>query len=799
MFGKKLLLCIYLLLGQFSFSEFIHGPNFYGGVTIYKELKANWPAFTFWVGNVNGQPYVKHLFDGHLQIFPCGPLKALLVANEGSKELCIYHFINNDGSNIKQKNQGSKSYKNANGRYQAHIEKGVNSLLPRYGINRFDVIVGVDGELFSQPQPRTKNTTDGEYGPIYELAMAIERGQKVGGIRLMVKSSRDAHDKPAHSIAVKLAKLPPFSKNYPSKCKRSAMIESEILNILAKDSEHPKISNNISWGLIGLAMLSSGRQKYLPAIENYAMHICNGMLKGGGATSIVTGHQDSSWKNGFHLIFLAEYFWATGDMTVFPVLQRLAYDANEYHQNSLGGAGHGVHGLGTYWKISFGPPNALNTLGAAMAEKVGAKINSSIHKNYWDLLTSTTLKHIKQKNNSYRFLVNENADYLTDYAHNIIQWAISGSSWYLQNLNTSLASMTLWHSRYPDENVKKLATKLNNTVIYNYKNNAYIHTSPMIGSFFSMMSLNMFNDSRVLDNKIKATFNGPYSKKYASTISTTKDFTAHDAWRKIMNYQKYMLILSRVSKNDYLYFIPRKQNGAGYGGDGYASLQASILYNLLNTVVSDRKNLLIYGNKRRNWLVSRNAKDAKQRSKATMWKIRTYHNIYSTFLLKQVRFLIKGGKDNAKIAKGNKTLRKYYLVMAYQVAKKIISNYRKYPAYRESKKIVAGIINQFGSKKELDLQVKNLKGLEIIDYVTVHHGRRNTQKWMPLRKEVLKFVQTMYSDCQAGAIAKKEYERTLRLEKIDAKIGGEYKIKPGSEFELKARIPRIDINDLKSI
>jgi hypothetical protein len=793
---RKYFLLFYLLLSSLGFAEFKDIPSYYGSKAVYKDLLGNWPAFTYRIQETEQKPTMRDLFDSNLQMFPCGPLKAWLIAFKGSRELCVYHFINNDGSNVKQTSQSSRSHKSKRGRYVAKIESGVDSLLPSSGVNRFDIIVGVNGKLFADAQP--SGVEGGEYGPIYELALAIERGQAVGKITLMVKSPKDKAGTPPHLIHVRLEKLPPFAKNFPSKCRRSAMIEAEILDLFAKDSEqNPKLSNNISWGMVGLAMLASGRKKYLPAIENYAMFICSKLLQGGGANKVVTGHQGSAWKSGFQLIFLAEYFWATGDMTVFPVLQRFAYDTDEYYHNVLGAAGHNPYGHGTYFTTSFGAPNGLNALGGALAEKVGAKVNSKLYSDYWNTVTLTTLKQIKSGDSSYRFKLDPTSDYFVSYSHDLLNRPLARSTGAMQCINTSLATLALWFSRYPSKDVKGLAIKLNDNMIYNYKINTYIHTTPMIGLFFSQISLNMLNNSRVLEDKVKATFDGPYSKRYASTAGVGK-FTAHDAWRRIMDYRKYLLILSRVSKDQYLYFPARKQNGGKWGGDGYANLEGSSMYSLLNIVVSNRRNLLMYGNTRRNWLVARSAKEASQLSKVTEKKIREYHNVYSNFLLKQVAFLLKGGKDHARIAAGDKKLKSYYTLLAFRVVKKILTNYRGYPAYKKAQQLGIMIMRKFGGKKSLAMHLKNLEGMQIVDYATVRQERCNRKQWMPLRKAMLKWVENNYADCPVSKRAAEEYKRTLELEKTVPEDGDDrYKIESDSEFDLKAEIPRVDIKDVE--
>ncbi len=798
------------------FCEWIDITNYYGNDTIYKELKSNWPSFTYTAGKSDGKLDVKYLFDGKLQIFPSGPLRAWLVAFKGSKELCIYHFINNDGSNVKQRARNStlsagqkKSRRKNNKGAKFPIEKGVNSLLPPYGIERFDIIVGANGKLFEMPHP--SNNQGGEYGPIYDLAMAIEKGQSAGKISLMIKKPGDAKDKPPRKVTVKIEKLPPFSKTYPARCRRSKMIENEIMEVLADDSKSPKLSNNISWPMVGLAMLASGNKKYLPAIEEYAMRLNDHFTRGDSSPSkIVTVHQGSSWKSGFTLVFLAEYFWATGDMRVFPTIQRLAYDVDEYHMHAIGGAGHGAHGRGTYWDISFGPPNGLNDFGAGLAERVGAKINPQLYEKYWNIMTQTHKTNIKNGTTDYTFEVKDDKDYYTCYGHVTFERELRKSLGPLQCINTSTAALALMFNRYKNPQVKRLAQKLHDNMIYTYKIHPYVHTTPVMGQFFSQLALNANDNARELNSRVVATFNEPYAKIYAGdavmrkgskepvAMKSVKKLTSHEAWRKIMDYRKYQLIHSRLDPKTYFYFIPRLQNSGGWGGDGYANLQGSALYNLLNLVVSHNRDLLMYGGRLRNWMVANNKKHADALTKVTLSKIKAYHNLYSEHLVKFSNFLHNGGKDKSKVGKKtreSKELARTYKLLAYEYAEKVAKNYRGYPAQKSAMSLMGKIVKELGGRKRVAMYLNNLEAMRIIDYACVLHERVNTKNWMDMRKKIMKWVQMKYPNCPAAKMAAKEYDKTVKME---AAMGSydKLEIDKSSELYTERRIPEVDLNQM---
>lgn len=801
---KRVLSFILIMLGFSVSSEWIEITNFYSSEQIYTDLKKNWPSFGYTAKvKEDGKYDVAYMWDHKAQIFPCGPLKCWLVAYKGRKELSIYHFINNDGSNTKQSASNSSidseiKVKVKNGRPQFPIEEGVDSLLPPRGIERFDLIVGANGQFFDQSQPMGH---EGEYGPIYDLAIAIEKAQTVGKISLLIKKPGEPEGKRPRSVTVKLDKLPRFAKNFPFKCQRSQLIEKELMELFANDEQN-KLSNGISFPLIGLAMLASGDKNYLPTIERYVTHLNTKFVYDADKDAIVTRHQNSSWKSGFTLIFLSEYFWATGDLTVFPVIQRLAYDVDEFHQNAFGSAGHGKGGIGTYYTISFGPPNGLNAFGAALAEKCGAKVNSAAYENYWHSMTREMLERVKTGNNDYTFSVDDDKDYFNGYSHYTFEKPLEKSVRNLQSINTSTAALALMFSKYKNPEVRKLALKLHDALVYSYKTHSYVHTTPVMGHFFSQLALNAFDNNRPLNSRVIDTFNEPYALKYAGTVKKGKNerqklekLTSRQAWRKIMDYRKYLLIHSRFDKDTYFYFIPRCQNHGRWGGDFYANLQGSGLYNLLGLVVSDERNLMMYGNKMPCWLVSKSSSEAKVKYQKVKKYLDGYHRKYADFMMKQAMFLYNGGED-AELLKEksaeNVQKRKIYQLLAYEQLGKICENYRNLPVSRDADNFRLKIAKKFGGKKGIEQELKNLDGLRKIDYACSLHERKDRKPFLSLRKNILKYVEQTYQNCPASKIAAEEYARTQKLEE---EMGEEdqLKLEESSPLYVPRKVPAVDV------
>jgi hypothetical protein len=137
-------------------------------------------------------------------------------------------------------------------------------------------------------------------------------------------------------------------------------------------------------------------------------------------------------------------------------------------------------------------------------------------------------------------------------------------------------------------------------------------------------------------------------------------------------------------------------------------------------------------------------------------------------------------------------------LLAFKEVKKLLANYRGYPAYKKAQQIGMVILRRLGGKTALTKQLNNLKGMQVVDYATARHGRRNQKQWMPLRKGILKWVENVYAGYPVSKLAAQEYKLTLELEKEPVIDGSDrYKIDPGSKFDLKSAIPRVDIKDVE--
>lgn len=738
-------------------AEFFDIFSMYKHEEVYKDLKANYPEFPFTVTPNSEGKASYDLTDGKIQVFPCGPLMAYMVAVTGKKEVMIYHFVNNDATNSKQSGKNTK----------------VDSLLPKFGIQRFDLIVGVNGKLFEQAQPRRNDF--GEYGPIMDIALAIEEGQAKGSMQLLIKRGADSDPRP---IMVKLAKMPPFAPNFPTKCQRSAIMAKEILDMLAKDSERPSKSNGLSYPLVGLSMLAYGEKKYKAAIEDYLLHILSNEEKDKWNSPFRVAHQGegNSWVHGFKIVFLAEYFYATGDMRVLPILQRFAYAAHEEHQNAFGAGAHGKGGIGSYFSIGFGPPTGLNALGMALAEKAGCKVNAKGYQNYFDYATRSVDIWANTGNYDYEFKVKDNKFYYNCYAH-ITYEGDRPQTNPLQNLNTGVAALAFNHINLPNPEAKKLSYKLLDNLIFNYTTSSYIHATPSIGHFWVTMALNaMTYTGRPLPAGIVAGFNNEYSKNYTfnqdrtGTKFAVKEMNDRQAWRKIMDYRKYYLILSRFNSTTYNFFYPRLANSGSWGGDGYLNLQGSQLYTMLSLLGAHKRNLLMQGNPHRNWFSDEGPRSAKQ----TMAGIHKYHDMYSTELLKELELLYQM-KDKSGATLPEPKSREEMLerkLIAYEASAKIVDNYRRYPAAKRAFAIQKRLVGELGGPKKLPALLKNLDGMRKIRYAIKDHERDAMKAWQPRRIQILELVRNSCKGLPAEKVAAEELVKTKAMTFAEGDSGG---------------------------
>ncbi len=123
----------------------------------------------------------------------------------------------------------------------------------------------------------------------------------------------------------------------------------------------------------------------------------------------------------------------------------------------------------------------------------------------------------------------------------------------------------------------------------------YVHTTPLLGTFWSML---------------------------AQTYLEPKTL------RRTFDYYKFWLTMSRSPEKVWYYFFSKRQISGSFGGDGYLNYEQCQLSTATIMLSTPKLNLLLQGNKKRNWLSDTSAS-------TTLKFINKYHAFYATELLKK--------------------------------------------------------------------------------------------------------------------------------------------------------------------
>jgi hypothetical protein len=173
-----------------------------------------------------------------------------------------------------------------------------------------DVVLGVADQRFSDDAR-------------LQFARAItaaeeERGR--GSLRLMRWRAGETQ-----TVDLKLKVMGTFSNTAPFDCPKSARIfELGCQAIAKKGLRGVSIPNDLN----ALALLASGKGEYRPMLAEYAKEVARFR-----ADSFAT------WYYGYANMFLAEYYMATGDQSVFEGVKRLAMES-AHGQSAVGTWGH---------------------------------------------------------------------------------------------------------------------------------------------------------------------------------------------------------------------------------------------------------------------------------------------------------------------------------------------------------------------------------------------------------------------------------------------------------------------------
>jgi len=608
---------------------------------------------------MNNENYIKikrqygMLSDGFVHLFPIGPLQGWGMAIPGKSFIILFK-----------------------------LEKG--GVGETAGLQAWDEIHAVNGTKMTHKLEMSKEKDDGpvkEFGDLLELAQASDQ----------VKLSVVRGGKSLEVIA-NIESIGCFNTTFPVKDKKAEVLTQEILEKIRLDGLKPFCSNAYSNNLMGITLLSAGDPKYLEAIEAYLRRGVNPLeltdwdnifrisqveLKGGLA----------AWLNSFRLTFFSEYFWATGDERIFPVLQRLVNDTVDHFRNPFGAFGHNRNGIGTYNDISFGPVGGLNILGVALAEKCGVKVDHQIYEDYYRYLSKALARDIDGKPSELK--VKSDHFYTVDYFHRVVD--LGNKEMAGRAFNTATAALALYNIPKIGDS-KKLADKFAESLRINPQSSSYIHSTPSLGLFWTTILQSGYDQ---------------------------------DGLRKSLDYRKFWLTLSRTPNDFYFYFYPKRARmstwgknsiGGGWDGDRAISLQAAQLYSTAILLTSNRRKLLSEGNLTRNWL------NPNKKIKDTLDYIQTYHSIYAKSLLKKATKLEHEGNN----------------IKANLLFNRLTNLYASTPTKELADKEFKSFKERVGPKK-LELELRSAEKKAYVDYLNKH-----THLSDAYRDKLLKYVDRLF-------------------------------------------------------
>jgi hypothetical protein len=224
-------------------------------------------------------------------------------------------------------------------------------------LRKGDRIVAANGRSIDAPDPRVP------------LGMAVMQAEATdGGVALRIV--RDGKELDA---TVKIPVLGRYAEQWPADCEKSdKIIRAHAERLVALQGDNGWIGDGGAlWNVMGaLFLLSTGDPAYDQATADYARAL---------ADAVERRPSGSAWHLGYHLIYLSEYYLATGDASVLPAIRAACKAAAD---GQVAGAwGHGLIGTSVGY-VQSGLMNSAGVtlfLGMTLARECGV----SVHEEAW--------------------------------------------------------------------------------------------------------------------------------------------------------------------------------------------------------------------------------------------------------------------------------------------------------------------------------------------------------------------------------------------------------------------------------
>ncbi len=432
------------------------------------------------------------------------------------------------------------------------------SVLTKAGLKKFDIITGINGKALSAvPTDAMERLT-----PAVELSEALMQLERKGGV-MSIRYERgplDAKKRP-RGTKVRIKPLGSFT-SYLKTGKftgRSQRVSEQALDTLLKTQKENgswscSYGSQLSTSLAGIHLIMLAdrfpkrRAEIIKSLDKVVEYLS-------------IAHPQWLWDMGMTSWFLAEYFWATGDMTTYDSLHKSIVNVDN-GINPLGGVCHKPL-CAPYGNVNMGGPYGMVSIAMKAMEPCRAAFNRKTTSELMDL-------HVLGFKNSYDY----NA---SGYGGNLHKGTRIGESGF-----TTASYITAWHRYKPTKKSKvtvipkRFAKEKQNIVanMHSFLQDQHaaisnIHATPAFGTIFTSLAFSTFalNSKEALENSL-------------------------------MKNRLEQLVLGMNSKGEFKYVYPRSARmalpgGGGWNGDGIMGKEHLTTLIAISFLNSANKNLLV--------------------------------------------------------------------------------------------------------------------------------------------------------------------------------------------------------------
>ena len=180
-----------------------------------------------------------------------------------------------------------------------------------------DVVIGASGKKFDSDARKL-------------LAAAIQKAEETNG-DLSLQIWREGK---TFEPTLKLKVMGAYDPNNPFNCAYTDAVIDHMATHAAKEG-----IKSFMPSMYALGMLATGKEELMPKVRAYAHSLCIDPKTKEPITFEVSSRGKRVWRTSYRLIFLAEYYLATGDETVLPAIRTLGVGGAK-GQSGVGSYGH---------------------------------------------------------------------------------------------------------------------------------------------------------------------------------------------------------------------------------------------------------------------------------------------------------------------------------------------------------------------------------------------------------------------------------------------------------------------------